>query len=63
MMERGESFFTSVKIDQIGADIFGTEPLRGLTEMSGKAGDLQQIAGLRIRGQVAKVHFLDHALA
>ena len=59
----GREFLFSGQEDLVGADVLGAGQVRGLAEVPGELGDLQDVGGLRVRGEVAHLHVLGHALA
>ena len=50
-------------MELVGTDFGRTKQLGRLAEVAGEQGDLLEVGALRIRGEVADLHFLDHAAA
>ena len=51
------------QVNLVVADMLGTQQFRGFFEMACEQGDLLQIRGLRIQGEIPHLHVFRHALS
>lgn len=51
------------QVDQIRPDLSRSEKFRRFAKVAGEPDDLRDIHALRVRGQVADLHIVDHATA